>query len=208
MKMKPMILLCILIIMSNVALAQMNEEDPQEEVQAEEVQAEEVQAEEVQAEEVQAEEVQAEEVQAEEVQTEEVQAEDTEKGLITLTEDGKGFLKDGEKFLFGENFQTLEKAVRNCPRARREIIAARGKSRGAGILAAIAGGMSGTGIGIYLGGDEYGSKSERSKVCWTFQGLCCGFAALAVIPTTMQKNHIENAVKYYNEDLKAGKLIQ
>jgi hypothetical protein len=140
---------------------------------------------------------------------ENVQTQEEQKGLITLTEDGKGFMKDGEKFLFGEDYQTLEKAIRSCPRAVNEISAARGNQRMTGVLAALAGGMSGTGLGIYLfGGEESGSKSERSKVCWTFQGCCLGFSALALIPITSQNKHIKNAVEFYNEDLKAGKLYK
>ena len=96
----------------------------------------------------------------------------------------------------------LEKAVKGCPRARREINSARKTSRTASLLSTVAGGVSGTGLGLYLSKEpKYQSESERKSQCWTFQGIGCGFLALAIIMPSAQNKHIKNSVKYYNEDL-------
>ena len=127
---------------------------------------------------------------------------DTLKGIITLTKDGKDFIKDDETFTFGEDFANLEKAVRKSSRARRQIDKARGNIRTATIFAGIAGGMSGSGLGIYLAEPS----DETKQACLIFQGGCVGCFGIALIPMQAIQKNIEKAVKYYNEDLKSGKI--
>lgn len=124
------------------------------------------------------------------------------KGEIVLTD--KGFAKDGENYTFGEGYANLEKAVRKSHRARMEIEKARGNSRTAGIFASLAGGMSGAGLGIYIAE----RNDETKNACLAFQGVCVGCFGLALIPMSLEKKHIENAAKFYNEDLAAGKLLK
>jgi hypothetical protein len=130
------------------------------------------------------------------------QQQDTLKGMITFTKDGKGFIKDGETFTFGEDYANLEKAVRKSSRARQQIDKARGNMRTATIFAGIAGGMSGSGLGIYLAEPS----DETKQACLIFQGACVGCFGIALIPMQAIRKNIEKAVKYYNEDLRSGKI--
>lgn len=130
------------------------------------------------------------------------QQQDTLKGMINLTKDGKGFIKDGETFTFGEDFANLEKALRKSSRAVRQIDKARGNMRTTTIFAGIAGGMSGSGLGIYLAEPS----DETKQACLIFQGACVGCFGIALIPMQAVRKNIEKAVKYYNEDLTSGKI--
>jgi len=130
------------------------------------------------------------------------QQQDTLKGLITLTKDGKGFIKDGETFTFGEDFVNLEKAVRKSSRARQQIDKARANMRTATIFAGIAGGMSGSGLGMYLADPS----AETKQACLIFQGACVGCFGIALIPMQAVQKNIKKAVQYYNNDLKSGRI--
>lgn len=118
---------------------------------------------------------------------------------IILTENDEGFIKNGVEFSFGYKFENLYREVSKSSRATKEITKAMRNSRSIRLLSSLAGGSSGTGLGIYL--------SEGNKeACLFFQGGAACFGALTFIPLSSQRKHIQHAVKYYNEDFKAGKL--